>query len=865
MSIKGCFRAKISIGKVDAEAGRQILEFLAAAEAERSSRMTAAEAARAAAIDVADTAAKLAARDADLALRSIEAQVNVLSTLRDYRADVEALDKEGRAPLTVKLGIIPAKVGSARAPVIGAAIRSLLTRDIHEIATGANVHYLARVIRGQAHSMMAAAIESMRPKMLGLKAETAHEFDVLAALYGDASAPAEARVAAEAFAKSAEALRVEFNGAGGAVPKRETWRLPQYHDADKVAAVTRESWKDFVRPLLDRADMRDFETGKPVSEAKFEQLLDQVYTSITSRGAEGAPTMGGVGRTMLANERAAARVLSFKDAESWRSYKNAFGQAGGVFETMMRHMADMAEDIAQLRVLGPNPQGLRRYVEQLYEREIAALRGEATPGEPLKAAATAKNIKKRVSALRRDRDATLNLWDEVTRAAHVPVDMELARNLGDVRAALHGAQMGSAVISSLTDQGTLMAATRFNGLPVMRVIMGAVRDMAEKGSEIKAAQAGLIADSLAHVAHESDRFMGETIRTSKIQKFSAAIVRASGLRRWTAALRNSFGMEFMAHAANNAEKPFAELHPRFQEAFGRYGIDAAAWDVMRQAKPWEARPGAPMLRPLDVAAIGTPEARAAADRFGRLIATEMDHAVIDADPTTRALLFAGTRPGTAKGEALRAVGMYKQFPVTFVTTQMARAFARGFDGSRMSHAALTFITMWGLGILAMQAKEVAQGRDPLTLDLSDRHGWLAMGKGLLQGGGLGVFGDLLGQDKTRLGNSWAATLAGPQAGAVETILGQFLIGNIGRSIKGEDTHFFGDALYAGARYMPGSSLWFGRLGFQREVVDQLALWGDPRAPERFRRLESEAQKNWGQRYWWRPGDTAPARGPEFAR
>ena len=108
--------------------------------------------------------------------------------------------------------------------------------------------------------------------------------------------------------------------------------------------------------------------------------------------------------------------------------------------------------------------------------------------------------------------------------------------------------------------------------------------------------------------------------------------------------------------------------------------------------------------------------------------------------------------------------MYKQFPLTFVMTHFARATARGWDGSRLSHGALTFLTMWGLGVVSMQAKEIANGRDPLTLDPTEPAGLRAFGKALLQGGGLGVFGDFVALDQTRYGNSWATMLAGPQVG-----------------------------------------------------------------------------------------------------
>jgi hypothetical protein len=384
--------------------------------------------------------------------------------------------------------------------------------------------------------------------------------------------------------------------------------------------------------------------------------------------------------------------------------------------------------------------------------------------------------------------------------------------------------------------------------------------MGEKGSEVFAAQQGLVMDTLAHVAGSTDKVLGEGIRSGVAAKLANANIRISGLRRWTGVLRAAFGLEMMAHVAREAGTDFGKLEPRFREALGRYGIGEADWDAIRNTPSHEPRPNAKFTRPVDVAEAGN---RAAAEKFSRLINTEMDYAVIEGDPLTRSLLLGESQPGTVGGEVRRSVMMYRSFPATFVTMHFARALARGWDGRRLSHAALTFAAMTVFGAVAMQAKEIAAGRDPLTLDPTEGNGLRAWGKAILQGGGLGVFGDVLFVDQTKYGNTWASMVAGPVAGSIESILGDFVVKNIQQAGKGQETHFLGDALYALGRHTPGSSLWFGRLAFQREVLDQLALMADPRTRERFARMEEKARKEWGQDYWWSPGRTAPERAPEL--
>jgi hypothetical protein len=355
--------------------------------------------------------------------------------------------------------------------------------------------------------------------------------------------------------------------------------------------------------------------------------------------------------------------------------------------------------------------------------------------------------------------------------------------------------------------------------------------------------------------------MGETIRTGLAAKLSSANIRLSGLRRWTGVMRAAFGLEMMAKIARERELPFADLDPHFRESLARYGIGEDDWKTIAAATPHEPRPNAIFTRPADVAAVDG--GRDASEKLARLINTEMDYAVIEGDPVTRAMLIGDTRPGTMSGEMRRSLAMYRGFPGSFMMYHYARGMARGWDGSRLGHLAGTFLAMAAFGALSMQAKEILAGRDPLSLDPATGAGARAWGKAILQGGGFGAFGDVFFTDKTRMDNSWASTAAGPIFGAAEDVLGKFLLRNVELAGKGTPTHFAGDALYALGRYMPGSNLWYAKLAFQRAVLDQAARMIDERAPERFARMEQQARKDFGQSYWLPPGRMEPRRAPDL--
>lgn len=863
MSVFACLFGKVEAGLVKREAAEKLQDWIAArAEEMGDARAIAENRLTAAALDLADVAKQLAAREADLALRTIEAQLGTLTAVQAYKATVgELRATQGDFGFGSKA---PALLADERKSPLGAAIRSLFWRDPHEVASWGNLHYLARTIKGEAHAAFADGIEALRSKMLGFRRETARETDMLAAVYGEAAATPEGRAIARSWAGVAKSLFDQFNAAGGAIPERKSWRLPNPTlDRTKVAAVSRAEFIADMREMNAREDMLDFATGQPLDDAGFARVMGEVYDNAVANWVDGPPSAATTGRPMLANARRDPRIIALKDAASWQSFAGKYGTHDSPFEAMMNHVGRMSEDIAMLRTLGPNPEGHRRYILSLFDRELEAMTVSAPEGadDATKSRAVKAN-RKAEDQLRKQRRDFETMWAHVTGAADQPVNTTIARLSGDMRSWLVSTQMGSAIISSISDTATLAMASRMNGLPVMDVIGRAVRDLAEPGSEIRAAQMGLVADSLANGIHAIDRFNGETIRAGRAGQLASGVIRASGLRRWSSVLRNSFALETMALYAREASKAFAELDPQLQQGLGRYGIDADGWDVIRATPAHAERPNALLLRPMDVRAQGGEAAGRAADAYKRLIDTEMDYAVIESDPMTRALIFGQSRPGTAGGEVRRAFAMYKSFPVTFVTMHFARAAARGWDGSRLGHAALGFSAMWALGLVALQAKQVANGKDPYSLDPTTTRGQRAFAQALLQGGGLGIFGDFIGQDQTRHGNSLVATLAGPQFAAAEKV-SKFLVGNLQRAGQGEPTHFAGDALYTAAGFVPFSSLWYGRLTFQRGVVDQLALMIDPRTPDRFRRIEAQAAKDFDQRFWWRPGEVAPSRSPDL--
>jgi hypothetical protein len=229
---------------------------------------------------------------------------------------------------------------------------------------------------------------------------------------------------------------------------------------------------------------------------------------------------------------------------------------------------------------------------------------------------------------------------------------------------------------------------------------------------------------------------------------------------------------------------------------------------------------------------------------------------------TQALLTFG-RPGTLVGELGRNFAQFKSFGVAVVLLHGGRIASEiaGGNGARgAGYAGALLITGTLFGALAMQIKELVQGRDPRSMNSAGF--W---GGAMLQAGGLGIYGDFLFSGVNRFGGGLTSTVAGPLVGKVDT-LRNTTIGNVLKQADDEAKSNPGrDAVKFLKDWTPGGSIWYLRAAYERQVLDQLHLLIDPDAQRALRRKMQMQKKNYGNEYWWRPGETAPDRMPRPSR
>lgn len=802
-TINQCFQAAVTAGRMSAARAREFSERI---ETLTNKGISEPDAIARVAQDVQDAAAR---QQRQAALRVMRA------------ADAEARARQHPD------GIVP-------------GIQALFARDLRGRQFGSSIESRARAVRGLAHAGITDVLDRFRARFLGLWRDRAGMEEFVRALYGSSRAP-EMQALAKAWGDTAERLRSRFEGAGGYLPQLQTWRLPQVWDVDAVRAAGRGNFTSYMQDALARGAVviRDLDTGQAVVGARADAIVRDAYARISTRGLVDLTPGQQAGQASLANSRSAARAFDWQTADAWLDANRRFGPGNaGVHDLLMGHVDGMARDIAMLEILGPNPDWTVRYLTDLARKEV----GEANPRGAEGAAA-----------------AVTRVWDHVSGRASAPVSEPLANFFDQTRQFLTSAQLGSAMLSSASDLQSMRLAATWNGLPAGRVLARYLTQMnpANPADKALAVRVGLIAEHWAQRASGGVRFLADAQGVGLGTRVADVVMRLSLLSPHTQAGKNAFGLEFLGHLADRAGRGFDQLEPPLRRAMERYGVTAADWDAVRATGLTQGAGGSRILSPDQAARAGETDA---ASRLLEMVQSETRFAIPEPGAAERAMTLRGTRRGTIEGEFLRSAMQYKSFPITIMTTHMLRGWNAARTGDMGGYMASLIVGMTLMGAVGMQMKAVSQGRDPR--DMSAPEFWAAA---FAQGGGAGLFGDFLYTGVSRTGSSFYMNAVGGPIGGLVDDLARMAGMNIQALGDEQSQRSFGaDLARFVRRNAPGTSLWYTRAVTDRLVWDRLQEFTDPDAHRRFSVMERRAMRDFGQEFWWRPGEATPARGPEAA-
>jgi hypothetical protein len=646
-----------------------------------------------------------------------------------------------------------------------------------------------------------------------------------------------ATAGARAWLDTIEKLRTRFNAAGGDVGKLDYGYAPQPHDTARIRKAGAATWADKVLPLLDRKRyLRD--DGSLMDDAEVRNMLLKAHETLATEGLNKTAPGEFQGSGNRANKGSDSRQIHFADGDAWVAYMDEFGK-GSIYDAMMAHIGGLVRDTGLIERYGPDAAGNARLQLDLVKREDAPSKMDALRTDPQ------------------------TYWDMISGKVGTPKNETLANTFSMLRSLQVAAKLGGAVISSVTDLGTLAITTGYNRLPYWRMIQD-IGSQASKDTRDFMSTHGMVAES---VADSLNRWSGDNLGTNWSGKVASSVLRLSLLNHWTDGLRQGFTLSMNAGMARMAKKAWGALDEFDRSRLTRAGITEADWAVLQNVAPTNFK-GRELLTPQAIKQSGHADADAVAAKVFGFIHDESEFAVVNPDLETRArITFGGTQAGTGAGEIARTIMQFKSFPVAMITRHWNRMLegGHGADGgpmlaNRTAYGMALLATLTGLGAVATQEKQILQGKDPI--DMSKPRFWM---KALAQGGGFGIAGDLFLIDPASSATDSATTaiknLAGPTIGTVADMVLKNVTENVWQAAEGKTTHWEAELVNWAKAQTPGGNLWW-----MKPLVDHgfVNAMNESMSPGYLARQQQRAAKEWGQRYWWRPQDTTPQRAPDMA-
>lgn len=665
---------------------------------------------------------------------------------------------------------------------------------------------------------------------------------------------------AKALADTAEKTRRDLNRNGAAIGKLDGWSGPQRHNTNKVRDAGKDAWVSETAELVDLE--RTFPDLTPV-EAR--EVLGEIWENIAV-GRLPDEVGATKGRRVPANVASAlskSRVLHYKDADAWLAYNDRYGE-GHVIDGLVTYLRRAAMTAAQMQVLGPNPEATMDRLLRHYER-LARRDPKLTPKQRAKAGDALANGRDPTSG-----GAISSAMAEASGMTLVPNHVSAAQMMSNYRAIQSMAKLGGAVLSSVTDLVSRAQALKYQGKSLTRSYADQFGDLVHgRGNAEQKELSYQLGEGFDGVL---DMMVGpywsEDAPMGKMHKLQSLFFKLSGLTWWTDSMRAAQGRMVSNWMARNAGLSFDQLNAGYRAVMRQQGVTPAEWDAIRAHGVFTLGDGRQYITPDRVAAIpddviaglaGERLGKATGDARARIlsetrtdlelklhgfIADEVGFGVIEPDEASRRFLLRGTRPGTVAGEALRFIAQFKGWPTAF----LQRVGGRGIMGAvgetamerslhRARHLGQLQVGMFVAGYMAMTAKDFVRGYGPRDPDRYET--FLAA---MIQGGGLGIYGDFLFGQTSRFGSGVLETVAGPGLGAAADLV------TLGMKLRD------GDAKAGGALNFALQNTPFINLFYTRPILDYMILneLRNTLSPGFLARQATTRRQDYGQTRWHEP-------------
>jgi hypothetical protein len=652
------------------------------------------------------------------------------------------------------------------------------------------------------------------------------------------------------------------NRAGGFIREREDYVIRQTHDAGSILGLSPRGpnqyeqsfsqWSEEILPLLNHEKTFGAMTEK--GKVDYLRLIYQgIVTGVHGRSGNFDPSVEFKGTGALARKVSNPRLLHFRDADSAYHYNVKFGTrtlAEGVIQDLRRagHYTAVMENF------GPNP-------VQTFDRVMRELREEAR---------TLPDGDKQIKAL--ESEWLQRSFDGLLGKLDVPHNVTLYNVTKALQAWATLSKLGGTMISAIPDKAFLHSGMTYNGVRGMDVLREQLGVFVPKTQEdrVRIKMMGSAIDGF--LGEVVTRFTGREPTGGKLFKLQQSMFQINGLNWWNDVHKGAAAKLLSTWLGENGSKAFADIDSDLAKVLNLYGFTEREWDIVRSVRrdigeyTW--------VLPEDVYALpDTVWEKYLTDTGGKVTANEVarardrvttmlrsyiidqtNDAVVTPGNRERVMINMGTRPGTVIGSAVRLIMHFKSFPISVWERVVKRElFGRHANTPSVGEWLLSekqtnfrmlqliAMTMVG-GYLTMSIKDALKGRTPRRVWDDDGYHHEVLTKALLQGGGLGIYGDLLFTEYDRSYKSVLSVLAGPIVGQAPEVAAMTSDLVRGRDITG-----------AAGKFALNNTPYIN-LFYIRPALDYIILWNlqEMVDPGSLTKMERKVEKENHQGFFIRP-------------
>ncbi len=606
-------------------------------------------------------------------------------------------------------------------------------------------------------------------------------------------------------------------------------------DAAARKALIDKARENFVTEALKHIDPQAYTDieGKPLDPDGLTKAMREVFQTITTEGLN-KTTLGSNVETEspgVAGQLAAHRELHFKDAANWYELNKLAGTRD-VLGIMQQALVKHARDTALLETFSPHNNVVFNTLLSYAEAQDAMAGG----------------------AIKKDVNRAKQIYAELSGTANIPVSelgAQVARFFQAWRNWTTATKLGGVLLSQVSDLATYNVIASTNGLGMGRAMEFWFKSLNPANAEDRriAARAGIAAEFTMHdvAARVGEAVQGKTLSSNVANR----TLRLSGMNWWSDGGQRAFQTLIGFHLADIVKGGGETDAWHFNKTLERYGIGQKEMDIIKQAQPVEIM-GHEMITPVSVKMLGdTPEIREAALKVAAMMGEESRLAIFQPGAHTKAIMHGNSAPGTLAGEALRTMGLFKSFSIGMMSQVLPRVL--GVEGTRGYKAGIVaqyVLSMMVGGAVSMQLRTMARGLNPR--DMTTPEFWPAAGA---QAGGLGIFGDFLFADYSRMGQDIGTTLAGPVWSQVDDAF-KLTLGNIHKAAQGKKTDFLAEAV----QMAKNDAIPYINLFYTRAALDHLIFFTAQEAanPGYLRRMKQNVDNSNNTTWYWPPTEALPS-------